>query len=107
MVALCNYERNSKGHTLRMDVIKNITGQDPIRANFMRQDTFEFLPVCKLIMFGNHKPSLPNVGKAEQKRIRMVPCDLRLAAHEIDRDLFAKLTGEGPGILRTMMERVP
>jgi putative DNA primase/helicase len=93
-----------KGHTLRMDVIKNITGQDPIRANFMRQDTFEFLPVCKLIMLGNHRPDLPNVGKAEQKRIRMVPCNLRLASHEIDRDLGTKLMAERPGILRALID---
>jgi putative DNA primase/helicase len=93
-----------KGHTLRMDVIKNITGQDPIRANFMRQDTFEFLPVCKVVMFGNHKPSLPNAGKAERKRIRMIPCELRLAAHEIDRNLFTKLQAEGPGILRALID---
>jgi putative DNA primase/helicase len=93
-----------KGHTLRMDVIKNITGQDTITANFMRQDTFEFQPVCKLNMFGNHKPNLPNVGKAEKKRLRMVPCHLRLAPHEIDRDLLDKLKEEGPGILRWMID---
>jgi P4 family phage/plasmid primase-like protien len=93
-----------KGHTLRMDVIKSITGQDPIRANFMRQDTFEFLPVCKLMMFGNHKPSLPNAGKAERKRIRMIPCKLQLAAHEIDSGLLAKLMAEGPGIWRALID---
>jgi putative DNA primase/helicase len=93
-----------KGHTLRMDVIKAITGQDPIRANFMRQDTFEFLPVCKLMMFGNHKPNLPNVGKAEKKRIRMIPCNLQLGTHEIDRDLVSKLMAEGPGILRALID---
>jgi putative DNA primase/helicase len=93
-----------KGHTLRMDVIKAITGQDPIRANFMRKDTFELAPVCKLIMFGNHKPNLPNVGKAEKKRIRMVPCNLQLAANDIDKDLLTKLMAEGPGILRALID---
>ena len=93
-----------KGHTLRMDVIKAITGQDPISANFMRQDMFEFLPVGKMMMFGNHKPSLPNAGKAERKRIRMVPCNLELAEAEIDKDLLAKLMAEGPGILRALID---
>ena len=87
-----------------MDVIKSITGQDPIRANFMRQYTFEFLPVCKLMMFGNHKPSLPNAGKAEKKRIRMISCNLQLSAPEIDKDLLAKLMAEGPGILRALID---
>jgi putative DNA primase/helicase len=89
-----------KGHKLRMDVIKNITGQDPIRANFMRQDTFEFLPVCKLNMFGNHKPDLPNVGKAEQKRVRMVHCELNLAGPEIDKGLPDCVRGETGGYSR-------
>jgi putative DNA primase/helicase len=94
-----------KGHMLRMGVIKDITGQEPMRANFMRQDTFEFRPVCKLVMFGNHKPSLPNVGKADKKRIRMIPCNLQLAKHEMDRDLAGKmLANEGPGILRAIID---
>jgi putative DNA primase/helicase len=68
-----------------------------MRANLMRKDNFEFLPVCKIIMFGNHKPTLPDTGKAVKKRIRLVPCNLRLKVEEIDRDLAAKLLAEGLG----------
>jgi len=93
-----------EGQTLRMDKIKQITGQDPMRANFMRKDNFEFRPVCKLVMFGNHKPTLPDVGKAVRKRIRLVPCNLRLKEGEMDRDLPVKLMNEGPGILRAMID---
>jgi putative DNA primase/helicase len=87
-----------------MDVIKGITGQDTMRAHFMRKDNFEFLPVCKLIFFGNHKPNLPNVGKAEKKRIRMVPCNLQLSKAEIDVGLPDRLKAEGPGILRLLID---
>src|SRR5215467_6777707 len=93
-----------EGQTLRLDKIKQITGQDPMRANFMRQNNFEFRPVCKLVMFGNHKPNLPDVGKAVKKRIRMVPCNLRLQEGQMDRDLPAKLLAEGPGILRALVD---
>src|SRR5262245_39433804 len=79
-------------------------GQDPMRANFMRKDNFEFRPVCKLVMFGNHKPTLPDVGKAVRKRIRLVPCNLRLQEGEMDRDLPVKLMNEGPGILRAFID---
>jgi len=75
-----------------------------MRANFMRKDNFEFRPVCKLVMFGNHKPTLPDVGKAVRKRIRLVPCNLRLKEGEMDRDLPVKLMNEGPGILRAMID---
>jgi putative DNA primase/helicase len=93
-----------EGQTLRMDKVKQITGQDSMRANFMRKDNFEFLPVSKLWMFGNHKPNLPDVGKAVRKRIRMVPCHLQLKANEMDRDLTTKLMKEGPGILRAFID---
>jgi putative DNA primase/helicase len=93
-----------EGQTLRMDKIKDITGGEPIRANFMRQNTFEFKPVGKIIMFGNHKPQLPDVGKAVKKRIRLVPCDLRLAEGQMDRGLLDKLKNEGPGILRALID---
>jgi putative DNA primase/helicase len=42
--------------------INMLTGGDPVRARFMRQDLFEFTPQLKLVISGNHKPSLRSVG---------------------------------------------
>ena len=42
--------------------INMLTGGDPVRARFMRQDLFEFTPQVKLVISGNHKPSLRSVG---------------------------------------------
>jgi putative DNA primase/helicase len=39
-----------------------------------------------------------------KKRIRLVPCNLRLKEGEMDRDLLVKLMAEGPGILRAMID---
>tara|TARA_R100000750_G_scaffold51309_2_gene36315 strand:+ start:11336 stop:11848 length:513 start_codon:yes stop_codon:yes gene_type:complete len=36
--------------------IKTITGGEKIRANFMRQDHFEFTQQFKLVIVGNHRP---------------------------------------------------
>src|ERR1700722_11091631 len=44
--------------------IKQLTGGDTVAARFMRQDFFEYRPVFKLIIAGNHKPSLRSVDEA-------------------------------------------
>ena len=44
--------------------IKALTGGDKIAARFMRQDFFEFTPQFKLMIAGNHKPSLRSVDEA-------------------------------------------
>lgn len=42
--------------------IKAVTGGERLRANFMRQDHFEFEPQFKLLVAGNHRPALNAVG---------------------------------------------
>ena len=42
--------------------INMLTGGDPVRARFTRQDLFEFTPQVKLLSSGNHKPSLRSVA---------------------------------------------
>ena len=52
--------------------IKTLTGGD-LRARFMRQDLFEFTPQFKLMIVGNHKPSLRSVNEAARRRFNLIP----------------------------------
>jgi putative DNA primase/helicase len=82
--------------------IKQLTGGDKIRARFMRQDFFEYMPQFKLAFSGNHKPVLKNVDDAAKRRINMLPFLFKPAV--VDLQLQAKLLKEAPGILRWMIE---
>jgi putative DNA primase/helicase len=84
--------------------IKSITGGDKISARFMRQDFFEFLPVFKLIIAGNHKPALRTVDEAIRRRLHLVPFAVTIPENERDKDLADKLKAEWPAILAWMVE---
>jgi putative DNA primase/helicase len=83
--------------------IKALTGGDPVRARFMKQDYFEFIPNFKLIFAGNHKPSLRSVDEAMKRRMHIVPWTVTITAEQRDLDLTEKLKDEYPGILRWMI----
>jgi P4 family phage/plasmid primase-like protien len=80
--------------------IKQLTGGDRVRARFMRQDFFEFLPQFKLLFCGNHKPSFRNIDEAMRRRFHLVPFTQTIPAQERDTDLPKKLLGELGGILK-------
>lgn len=80
--------------------IKALTGGDPIAARFMRQDYFEFDPQFKLLIVGNHRPSLRGVDEAMRRRLHLVPFTVTIPAEERDLDLPKKLEAEWPEILR-------
>jgi putative DNA primase/helicase len=83
--------------------IKQITGGDPISARFMRQDFFEYTPQFKLLLIGNHKPTLRNVDDAARRRFNIVPFVHKPAI--VDKNLEAeKLKPEWPAILRWMID---
>lgn len=82
--------------------IKALTGGDKISARFMRQDFFEFVPQFKLIIAGNHRPTLRNIDPAMQRRLNIVPFTRK--PEKPDHDLENKLQAEFPGILRWMIE---
>jgi hypothetical protein len=79
--------------------IKALTGGDAISARFMRQDFFTFEPAFKLMIAGNHKPSLRNVDEAVRRRFNLVPFTVTIPKSERDPDLPQKLEAEWPGIL--------
>jgi putative DNA primase/helicase len=79
--------------------IKALTGGDPISARFMRQDFFTFTPCFKLVIAGNHKPSLRSVDEAVKRRFNLIPFTETIPESERDPALPEKLKQEWPGIL--------
>jgi putative DNA primase/helicase len=84
--------------------IKALTGGDMITARFMRQDFFEYLPAFKLLIVGNHKPSLRSVDEAIRRRFHLIPFCVTIPPDDRDPDLVDKLEQEWPGILAWMIE---
>jgi putative DNA primase/helicase len=80
--------------------IKTLTGGDPVRARFMRCDSFEYTPQFKLVIFGNHKPGLRAVNEAIRRRIHLIPFTVVIPKEERDLDLADKLKAEWTGILQ-------
>jgi putative DNA primase/helicase len=84
--------------------IKSLTGGDKIAARFMRQDFFEYTPVFKLIIAGNHKPGLRSVDEAIRRRFHLVPFTITIPPADRDAKLAEKLQAEWPGILAWAIE---
>ncbi len=84
--------------------IKQLTGGDKVRANFMRQNTFEFTPQFKLIVAGNHKPALRTVDEAIRRRFNLIPFSTTIPPERRDPQLADKLKAEWPGILQWMID---
>jgi putative DNA primase/helicase len=91
----------AKGRIWNENLIKSLTGGDPITARFMRRDNFTFTPTFKLAIIGNHKPRLQTINEAARRRFNIVPFDRTPASP--DPQLEQKLRGEGPGILRWLI----
>jgi putative DNA primase/helicase len=84
--------------------IKQLTGGDTVAARFMRQDFFEYLPAFKLVIAGNHKPSLRSVDEAIRRRFHLIPFGVTIPPDERDNELTEKLKAEWPGILQWMID---
>jgi putative DNA primase/helicase len=92
------------GRTWAESRIKMLTGGDRLQGRFMRQDIFEFDPHFKLVIVGNHKPSLRNVDEAIRRRLHLIPFTVTIPSDERDPDLSTKLRAEWPAILRWAIE---
>lgn len=84
--------------------LKTLTGGDSVAARFMRQDYFEFTPVFKLVIAGNHKPALRHIDEAIKRRFHLIPFNVTIPPEERDKNLAEKLKSEWPGILAWMIE---
>lgn len=77
--------------------VKQLSGGDPVKARFMRQDNFQFTPTFKLIFVGNHKPAIRDPDGAMRRRFHLVPFTFKPPV--IDKTLGDRLKAEYPAIL--------
>ena len=87
------------GATLRLQLIKRLTGDSTIKARFMRQDFFEFRRTHKLVLITNNRPRLSENTEAVWRRLRLLPFNVVIPPGERDPNLLDKLKAERAGIL--------
>jgi putative DNA primase/helicase len=95
-------EESEAGRNWNSARVKTLTGGDPVTARFMRQDFFTFLPSWKLLLVGNHQPTLRNVDDALVRRFNIVPFNYKPALPDLK--LEDKLQAEWPHILQWAIE---
>lgn len=84
--------------------IKSVTGGEKIRANFMYRDHFEFTPQFKLMVAGNHRPVLGEVGEAMRRRLHVIPFTVTIPPEARNPHLADLLKSEANGILGWMID---
>src|SRR5262249_39607000 len=98
-------QETPKGRSWDEAKIKNMTGGDEMTGRFMARDFFDFDPTHKLLIAGNHKPSLRSVDEAIRRRMLLLPFTVTIPKAKRDRKLSEKLLkDEGPAILRWMID---
>lgn len=84
--------------------LKDLTGGDTLTARFLNQEFFDFQPTHRIVIRGNHKPTINGTDEGIWRRLRLVPFTVSIPADEQDRDLLRKLEAELPGILNWALQ---
>ncbi|HXR90608.1 MAG TPA: phage/plasmid primase, P4 family [Steroidobacteraceae bacterium] len=93
---------NETSHDSRFDEarLKDLTGTDSLTGRFLNREFFDFAPTHKLLLRGNHKPTIVGTDKGIWRRLHLIPFIVSIPEAEQDRQLLEKLRAELPGILR-------
>lgn len=93
-----------KGSTFDEERVKRYTGGDRLAARRMHEDWWYFEPTHKLALLCNHRPRVRDATDSFWDRVAMVPFEVRIPKHRIDKELKSKLREEAEGILLWMVE---
>lgn len=94
-----------EGKRLAEELLKQLTGGDPMKGRFMHKDFFQFDPLYKLWLAANHKPVIRGTDHAIWRRIPLIPFAVTFTDDpedgnpDKDPHLLPKLLEELPGIL--------
>lgn len=87
-------------------LVKSLTGGEPMLVRNLHKDFFEFRPIFKLILSGNHKPTIDGGDHGIWRRVCIVPWDVSIARNEQRpmADVLAEFWEERSGILNWILE---
>jgi len=88
-----------EGQKLNESLIKDLTGGDKLRGRLLYQKSFEYYPIAKPWLYGNHKPIIRGTDEGIWRRPKLIPFLVTIPESERDRNLPEKLRVELPGIL--------
>lgn len=92
------------GKRLAESLVKRLTGGDRIKARFLFQEYFEFLPQMHVWLMFNNKPIIRGTDTAMWERIYLIPFQVFIPPPERNRHLVDTLRTELPGILAWAVE---
>lgn len=90
---------SDKGRKLAEATMKRLTGGDPIKARYMRQDFVEFMPSHLALLVTNHLPQVSGDDEAIWRRIRVVPFSVVVPEARRDGRLGEQLQWEADAVL--------
>ena len=79
--------------------IAELTGDDTVTARFMHSNSFDFRPQFKLVIAGNSRPDLRDVGGAMRRRFNVMPFDRQPSVRDTSLKPYLLSGAEFPGIL--------
>jgi putative DNA primase/helicase len=93
-----------EGQRLNEGLIKDLTGGDAIRGRFLYRKSFEFYPVAKPWLYGNHKPTVRGSDEGIWRRVKLIPFEVVIPESQRDPKMPEKLAAELDGILAWAVE---
>jgi putative DNA primase/helicase len=96
-----------EGKKLAEGLVKLLTGGDTVRARFLYQEAFDFLPQFKLWLAANHAPKVKHNDSAMWRRILRIPFEQGRPKDKRDPSVKARLKDlreSGPAILAWAIE---
>ncbi len=93
----------SKGAVLDEGLVKELTGEDPVRARHLNKGFFTFFPEFKITISGNNKPVIKDTSDGIWRRMQLVPWEADIPPEQRDKALKDKLMAERDGIFAWLM----
>lgn len=93
----------SKGAVLDEGLVKELTGEDPVRARHLNKGFFTFFPEFKITISGNNKPVIKDTSDGIWRRMQLVPWEADIPRDQRDKGLKDKLYAERDGIFAWLM----